>query len=910
MTFIEIRDKLFEELPSKLKDVEAYLVSTVFVRFNLFIVTENEELKSLLSNEYASYFESIQSVKNGDFIYIKLQEGKVKISENFFFIDRHVDKMNWFINNKRLKFKSKVISFYSFKGGLGRTTALVLSALHLARKGKKVVLIDFDLEAPGLASLFINQEDSKFQDFNVKGVTDFMLDLSVNQYQVDKININDYYFLLNKQDLVGQNGGELLIFPATDTSTDGYQRMNYIDKLSKINLQYASQSNYAPDELLKLIDAQLKPDFVFIDTRTGVNDIGGLVFQRYADINFLFFYGNQQNMFGLESVLEKLSQIKTNFYLVNSPVPIDSETDEMDYFLERSYDIFSTLYYGEDQIPDIKDSTAPHYPLIVPYNETASFLNNTNKLKILLEEKGTENPYLKITNLILAEDSGNNDIQNLDVNLDKELIDAMSRIINELAASEDELATMDDLKNNFYPRRDYKFIFDRNRFLVLGEKGSGKTALYAVLTHELYAKSLAKFCDINNDEIPSTNWIKGLDTTEYFPTELNFKTLKVLTDSQLRNYWLYLLLRVMPVNPDFNKDIEEQLKSLKDIDISELREWAKDDLKAEKFEKILREINNVLKKENKFLIFVYDYIDKQLSSEDNLRGRLVEALLKLWYGYINSFSNMRSKIFLRRDIYEREIGQNFTDKSKLNNYTQEIEWDNTQLLNMVWKRVIQQNPDATTTFFRQVLTDISIPYDEVLGYVPNFNEEQHRMILENLLGKRMGANNKAFPYNWVVQHMADTNQHIHPRSILNLFGLAAQKQKLDTTETSTPLKPFIMETVLGKVSENRVRDLIEEYPHLASIFSDLKKHTSELPILDKGLNTALSKIIKDKNLNLKPNDIIETLINIGVLYIYNYKKTDSQIRYHIPDLYLWGLGLRRRGPGAHKDLIKRNNSMK
>jgi AAA domain len=907
MTFIEIKNKLFQELPQKLEGIEAYLVSTVFVRFNLFIVTENEALKDQLIQEYSAYFESIKSIKNGDFIHEKLQEGKEKISGSLFFLDRHVDKTNWFINTKRLEFKSKIISFYSFKGGLGRTTALVLSALHLARKGKKVVLIDFDLEAPGLASLFINEDDSTLQ---VKGVTDFMLDLSVNQFQIDKIDINDYYFLQNKQDLVGQNGGELLIFPATDTSYNGSLKMNYIDKLSKINLQYASQANYAPDELIKLIDSALEPDFIFIDTRTGVNDIGGLVFQRYADINFLFFYGNQQNMFGLESVLEKLSQIKTNFYLVNSPVPIDNETEEMNYFLDRSYDIFSTHYYKEDKIPDIRDSTAAHYPLIVPYNETASFLNNTNKLKILLEEKGSENPYLTIATLILAEETSKKETQNSDANLDKELIEAMSGIIKELAASEDELVTIEDLKNNFYPRRDYKFIFDRNRFLVLGEKGSGKTALYAVLTHESYAKALAKFCDVNNHEIPNTTWIKGMDTTADFPSEINFKTLKILSDSQLRNYWLYLLLRVMPVSEDLNTNIGDQLKMLKEIDISELREWAKDDLKAEKYEKILREINNFLKKENKFLIFVYDYIDKQLSSEDNLRGRLVEALLKLWYGYINSFSNMRSKIFLRRDIYDREISQNFTDKSKLNNYTQEIEWDNAQLLNMVWKRVIEQNPNATIAFFRQALSDIHIPHDETLGYVPSFNEEQHRTILDNLLGKRMGANNKAFPYNWVVQHMADTNQHIHPRSILNLFGLAAQKQKLDTTETATPLKPFIMETVLGKVSENRVRDLIEEYPHLASIFSDLKKHTSELPILDKGLNTALTKIIKEKSLNLKPNDIIDTLKTIGVLYIYNYRKTDTQIRYHIPDLYLWGLGLRRRGPGAHKDLIKKNNSVK
>ncbi|MDZ7880164.1 MAG: hypothetical protein U5L45_20975 [Saprospiraceae bacterium] len=188
-----------------------------------------------------------------------------------------------------------------------------------------------------------------------------------------------------------------------------------------------------------------------------------------------------------------------------------------------------------------------------------------------------------------------------------------------------------------------------------------------------------------------------------------------------------------------------EIKQLKEVDISELREWSKDDIKAEKYEKILREINLSLKKEGRFLIFVYDYLDKQLSFEDNLRGRLVEALLKLWYGNLNLFSNIRAKIFLRKDIFDKEIGQNFTDKSKLNNYTQEIQWDDAQLLNMVWKRVLERDYEATITFLRQALGDFNLSVlFETLGYMPSFTEEHHRLILEHPLGKRMGANNKAF----------------------------------------------------------------------------------------------------------------------------------------------------------------------
>lgn len=48
----------------------------------------------------------------------------------------------------------RVVTFYSYKGGVGRTTAITHVAYELARSGKKVVLVDLDLEAPGLNQSF------------------------------------------------------------------------------------------------------------------------------------------------------------------------------------------------------------------------------------------------------------------------------------------------------------------------------------------------------------------------------------------------------------------------------------------------------------------------------------------------------------------------------------------------------------------------------------------------------------------------------------------------------------------------------------------------------------------------------------------------------------------------------------
>ena len=54
---------------------------------------------------------------------------------------------------KKPKHPIKRVVFYSYKGGVGRTTALIQTAFQLARAGKRVVLVDMDVEAPGLQAL-------------------------------------------------------------------------------------------------------------------------------------------------------------------------------------------------------------------------------------------------------------------------------------------------------------------------------------------------------------------------------------------------------------------------------------------------------------------------------------------------------------------------------------------------------------------------------------------------------------------------------------------------------------------------------------------------------------------------------------------------------------------------------------
>jgi hypothetical protein len=249
-----------------------YIIRNICSRFAFYLVspTNLQNFEDLLQARFNDWIDTIQQISESDdkFLFNDLSTTSflVEDSDKVFFSERHVENTNWFIKDT-LKLKTPVTSFYSFKGGVGRTTATILTALLLARQGKKVLLIDFDLEAPGLASVFASQEDNAEKLLGVKGFVDFLVDYEANKREIAKLSIDDYYFVRNEQVLIGSNGGELIIVPAI--ATDSNSADSYIDKLSKANIKYGFGKDYIPDLFLKTLEDKINPDYILIDTRTG-----------------------------------------------------------------------------------------------------------------------------------------------------------------------------------------------------------------------------------------------------------------------------------------------------------------------------------------------------------------------------------------------------------------------------------------------------------------------------------------------------------------------------------------------------------------------------------------------------------------------------------------------------------------
>ena len=69
---------------------------------------------------------------------------------------------------------TKIFTFYSFKGGVGRSMALANIAELLYRQGKRVVIIDWDLEAPGLEDYFFETKTDQDRITSKAGLIDIL----------------------------------------------------------------------------------------------------------------------------------------------------------------------------------------------------------------------------------------------------------------------------------------------------------------------------------------------------------------------------------------------------------------------------------------------------------------------------------------------------------------------------------------------------------------------------------------------------------------------------------------------------------------------------------------------------------------------------------------------------------------
>lgn len=262
----------------------------------------------------------------------------------------------------------KVISFYSFKGGMGRTTTLAATAYCLARAGKNVLLVDADIEAPGLATVFLNESQINH------GVVDYFLERQANDSFHAGNSIQKYFAPFRNPQVVDHLLGSIFVIPAGKNDDD------YLKKLSRVDCQDIQRDNIKNtlNALIKESVSWLEShdfgiDYVLMDARAGFHDIGGVVLSQLPHGAVLFGRGDAQSWNGLKEAIRLAATAQNDRISILIVDSMFNDTDSGSEDAKRSFKMDSFMYcrepyYDTDALPGIDAENEAHSPVFIPYS--------------------------------------------------------------------------------------------------------------------------------------------------------------------------------------------------------------------------------------------------------------------------------------------------------------------------------------------------------------------------------------------------------------------------------------------------------------------------------------------------------------------------------------------------------------
>jgi CobQ/CobB/MinD/ParA nucleotide binding domain len=193
----------------------------------------------------------------------------------------------------------ETLAFYSYKGGVGRSLLLANAARFLASLGKSVVALDLDFEAPGL---HYKLGHAAFRESRFEGGAVPYLVATAREATVPP-PLEEHMFEVPVPPV---SGGWLRLMPAGPAPEKPYWAA--LKQLGE-QIRFDDPSGQGLMPLLDLharIRKELKPDYLLIDARTGVTELGGLATTILADTVVCMFVANQESLDGTLMVAEAL----------------------------------------------------------------------------------------------------------------------------------------------------------------------------------------------------------------------------------------------------------------------------------------------------------------------------------------------------------------------------------------------------------------------------------------------------------------------------------------------------------------------------------------------------------------------------------------------------------------------------
>lgn len=741
--------------------------------------------------------------------------------------DKEGSKPHTIVNRDALP---PIVTFYSYKGGMGRTTTMVSYAIKLALQGKRVFIIDADLEAPGYLNFFDLPEHQGLREGKINGLVEYLSDLEFSRDKIQdakngkrQLSLQDYCLNIyygNREAGLDPRLGNIYLMPAGNlnetmqnsdqmTSTMANRHLRaYMEGLSRINLGniWTVLQNF--NKLLKQIKDTFDPDVVLIDSRTGFNDVMGTATNYLSDVIVGFFGSNQQTIPGLKKLLQSYQENDFKLLLINSILPDKQELraegnfKKLNGYIEEFYrfeDIIRDrpLLYRLHRLPALEQlgiENDMHYLELIEKNEFEDYKVLFDQLNLVVQE------VLQSGKVAFKESHRNNDSPASPVKKKKDPrhMDTWSLRNRILQGLKWELEPITDFAEDqqrmnprtFFYRRCMNLFFDRDKFLIMGYKGTGKTYLYRALTeptdkNEEIARVILQRAnkyrsswnigapmseDVNDykfiDVISATSaGVKRLDFAEIDYDSIHNPQLYFKRLWQVHT-WLSILQ-----DPDFEQIKQESglskliiddftgIRGLKAFD--EIIKMGVDALIV--IEDDMRKIDKWCNENNKQLYLLYDQLDTRINPRywDNA----VSPLINYWRENFALYSNLCPKIFVRTDLFQRIGG---TNTARMKNNIVSIEWNIDEIFSYIVKLIVC-NEERKECFIEMLNRVYKGNATMTTRYEKEFAENNNQLfkadvssltpLIKVIFGKEVtGKRGRSTPYDYFAWNMANADR--------------------------------------------------------------------------------------------------------------------------------------------------------
>ena len=303
-----------------------------------------------------------------------LTDGAWNICPGVYLADRLVTGQEWWTvrNSERPQGNALRYTLFSVKGGVGRSTTAAVLAWHLANHGENVMVVDLDLESPGLSSTVL--EPTARPQY---GVTDWFVEDLIGQGR------EVIEWMVGAPQWAQSLEGDVRVVPA-----HGRHPGEYLAKLGRVYMDLGERWTARLERMLLDLEEKYAPTVVLLESRSGLHDIAASAVTDLGAHVFLFAIDSESTwadysiLFQHWQHLGLATEIRENLSVVSALTPFVETGRYLSGFKENAWDLFREYQYDTvdplvndlDQFSfDLDDADAPHMPLVIRWvNELAA----------------------------------------------------------------------------------------------------------------------------------------------------------------------------------------------------------------------------------------------------------------------------------------------------------------------------------------------------------------------------------------------------------------------------------------------------------------------------------------------------------------------------------------------------------